>query len=185
MSGRRRRRLFPHGCAASFRAALPLTLSAVTALTFAPLVTDRLAAQVVPAKSARAVRVTGSAPRIDGSLDEAVWGSAPVIADFVQKIPVEGGEPSVATEVRLLYDDHALYVGARLRRPDPGAIRTSVTRRDGESDAEVFTVSLDPYLDRRTAYSFSISSGARAGSAVLMSKFPICNASRSVRVGTS
>jgi hypothetical protein len=65
--------------------------------------------------------------------------------------------------VRLVYDDDALYVGARLRRDDPRAIRTSVTRRDGQSDAEVFTVSLDTYLDRRTAYSFSVSSGGVRG----------------------
>ena len=122
-------------------------------------------AQASASKTARAVRIAGSTPRIDGVLDDAVWTSAPVIADFVQKIPVEGATPSVATEVRLLYDDHGLYVGARLKRADPSAIRTSVTRRDGESDAEVFTVSLDPYLDRRTAYSFSISSGGVRGDA--------------------
>src|SRR5688500_6161705 len=52
-----------------------------------------------------------------------------------------------------------------MRRPDPEAIRTSIMRRDGESDAEVFTVSLDPYLDRRTAYSFSVSSGGVRGDA--------------------
>ena len=94
-----------------------------------------------------------------------LWAQAPVIADFVQKIPVEGASPSVPTEVRILYDDHGLYVGARLKRPDPNAIRTSITRRDGDSDAEVFTISLDPYLDRRTAYSFSISSGGVRGDA--------------------
>ena len=90
--------------------------------------------------------------------------NAPVIADFVQKIPVEGG----AAERR---DGSAAAV--RRRRActsargssvaDPSAIRTSITRRDGDSDAEVFTVSLDPYLDRRTAYSFSISSGGVRG----------------------
>src|SRR5688500_12886726 len=124
-----------------------------------------LDAQVTPTKTARATRIVGSAPRIDGELDDAAWQRATVISDFVQKIPVEGAEPSVATEVRILYDDHSLYVGARLRRPDPNVIRTSITRRDGESDAEVFTVSLDPYLDRRTAYSFSISSGGVRGDA--------------------
>ena len=122
-------------------------------------------AQSSPAKAARATRIVGAAPRIDGELDDPAWQRATVISDFVQKIPVEGAEPSVATEVRILYDDHALFIGARLRRPDPSAIRTSVTRRDGESDAEVFTVSIDPYLDRRTAYSFSISSGGVRGDA--------------------
>ena len=115
------------------------------------------------AKIARAVRVEGASPRIDGTLDDDAWARAPAISDFVQKIPREGASPSVDTEVRLLYDDEALYIGARLRRPDPDAIRRSITRRDGESDAEVFTVSLDPYLDRRTAYSCSISSGGVRG----------------------
>ncbi len=120
-------------------------------------------AQTPPSKTARAVRIIGAAPSIDGRLDDAAWSAATVISDFVQKIPVEGATPSVATEVRLLYDDDALYVGARLRRTDPSAIRTSITRRDGESDAEVFTVSLDTYLDKRTAYSFSLSSGGVRG----------------------
>jgi hypothetical protein len=114
-------------------------------------------------KTARAVRVNGAAPRVDGRLDDGAWRAAPTISDFVQKIPNEGAEPSVITEVQLVYDDDALYVGARMRRRDPQAIRTSVTRRDGESDAEVFTISLDTYLDRRTAYSFSISSGGVRG----------------------
>lgn len=116
-------------------------------------------------KHAQATRISGAPPRVDGSLDDPAWAQAQVISDFVQKIPVEGAKPSVATEVRLLYDDHALYVGAKLRRSDPRAIRTSITRRDGESDAETFTVSLDTYLDRRTAYSFTISSGGVRGDA--------------------
>jgi hypothetical protein len=136
-------------------------------LSFAALCAgpSSLFAQTPITKAARAVRVVGEPPRIDGVLDDAVWAQAPAIDAFVQKIPVEGAAPSVGTEVRLLYDDHGLYVAARLSRPDPNAIRTSITRRDGDSDAEVFTISLDPYLDRRTAYSFSISSGGVRGDA--------------------
>ena len=40
------------------------------------------------AKTARAVRITGEVPRIDGNLDDPAWSRAPVISDFVQKIPV-------------------------------------------------------------------------------------------------
>ena len=112
---------------------------------------------------ARASRITGAAPRVDGVMDDEAWNLAEPITEFIQKIPTEGARPSVATEVRILYDDAALFVGARLMRSDPHAIRRSVTRRDGESDAEVFTVSLDPYHDQRTAYSFSISSGGVRG----------------------
>ncbi len=122
-----------------------------------------LAAQDAP-KHARAQRITGgSAPHIDGSLDDAAWAAAPVITDFVQKTPTEGAAPSVPTEVRILYDDEALYIGARMFRPDAKAIRRSITRRDTDSDAEVFLISLDPYFDKRTAYTFSISSGGVRG----------------------
>ena len=101
---------------------LTVALATLTAIS------SDLNAQVSQGKSARAVRITGSAPRIDGVLDDAVWGSAPVIADFVQKIPVEGAAPSVVTEVRLLFDDHGLYVGARLRRSGGGGAATRSSR---------------------------------------------------------
>jgi len=39
------------------------------------------------------------------------------------------------TEVRILYDDHGLYVGARLKRPDPNAIRTVMGHTDESIDA--------------------------------------------------
>lgn len=49
---------------------------------------------------------------------------------------------SEVTQVKLLYNDDALYVGARLQRGDPSAIRTSIMRRDGDSDAEGWTAEL-------------------------------------------
>jgi hypothetical protein len=137
--------------------------SVALAAVFALAVPSALRAQAPSTKVARAARITGAAPHVDGALDDAAWSNAPVISGFVQKIPNEGMEPSEATEVKILYDDDALYVGARMRRRDPSSIRTSVTRRDGDSDAEVFIVSLDTYLDKRTAYSFSISSGGVRG----------------------
>lgn len=116
-------------------------------------------------QTAHAARLGAAGIRVDGSMDEGAWDRATPIRDFVQKIPIEGAAPSVPTEVRILYDDAALYIGARLMRSDPASIRRSVTRRDGESDAEVFTVALDTYHDRRTAYAFSISSGGVRGDA--------------------
>jgi hypothetical protein len=109
--------------------------------TFAVLVTTTVLAwpgsglaQAPPSKTAQAVAIASAPPEIDGRLDDEAWSRAPVIADFVQKIPNEGAQPSVRTEVRLIYDDDALYVGPRLLREDPSAIRTSITRLDAESD---------------------------------------------------
>ena len=111
------------------------TASVLLALCVSP--TGRLRAQGPNGRSpklARAARVTGT-PRIDGILDDAAWAKADAISDFVQKIPTEGASPTVGTEVRLVYDDNALYVAARMYRKVPRAIRTSLTRRDGDSDA--------------------------------------------------
>jgi hypothetical protein len=109
-------------------------------------------------KKAQAVRLTGSVD-IDGRLDEAIWASAPAISDFVLKEPVQGGEPGDRTEIRFAYDDHALYVGLRMFSRDPDAIPRDITRRDQYGNSEHVTVSLDPYLDRRTAVSFGITAG--------------------------
>src|SRR3954454_15787999 len=106
------------------------TATVVTSIALLSATTRSASAQAPPPKHARAVRIAGVPPHVDGTLDDAAWRTAPVISDFVQKVPIEGESPSVATEVRLVYDDDALYVGARLRRANPSAIRTSITRRD-------------------------------------------------------
>jgi hypothetical protein len=108
-------------------------------------------------KTARAVQMNGIVPTVDGFLEDEAWESADPIRDFIQKVPLEGTEPSVATEVRLLYDADALYVAARMYHPDPASIRTTLTRRDVQSDAERIVIALDTYLDRRTAYTFGVS----------------------------
>ena len=61
----------------------------------------------------KAMRATGRI-HLDGKLDEPAWASAPVTDVFTQKDPLEGQPASQKTEVRVVYDDDALYVGARL-----------------------------------------------------------------------
>jgi hypothetical protein len=116
-------------------------------------------------KEFTAVRVAGEQPgiRIDGQLDDAAWASARWRTDFLQKVPAEGGEPSGRTEVAFVYDEDALYVAARMFSRDASRIPTAVTRRDQFSNAEHLVIALDTYRDRRTAYSFIISSGGVRG----------------------
>ncbi len=110
-------------------------------------------------KQARAVRLTGAGIRVDGRLDDEAWTRAVFITDFKMKEPEQGAVPSEDTEVAFLYDDDALYVAARMHSRHPSGIPQGLTRRDGYGDAEHIVVSIDPFLDRRTAYSFAITSG--------------------------
>lgn len=107
-------------------------------------------------KLLRASRVASTVIRVDGRLDERPWREAEHASGFVQREPVEGSPASERTEVRILYDDDALYVGARMFSRNPGAVRALVTRRDRESSSEQLTVSLDTYGDKRTAYTFAV-----------------------------
>ena len=115
------------------------------------------AAVAAGAKQAQAVRVTDGSIQLDGALSESAWQQATPIIDFVQKEPVEGGTPSQNMEVRFIFDSDALYVGARMYSDDPSAIQAPLGRRDpDDSSAEHILVSLDTFLDRRTAYSFGV-----------------------------
>jgi len=105
-------------------------------------------------KQARAIRLTDGAIRLDGRLDEDVWYTVPALTDFTQRQPDEGAPPSEPMEVRLAYDGDALYVGARMWSSEP--VQAPVGRRDDDDQSEHLLVSLDTYLDRRTAMAFGI-----------------------------
>ena len=73
---------------------------------------------------------SGAAIDMDGRLDEEAWERAIPITDFTQQEPVEGGTPSERTEIRVVYSEDALYIGAILF-DDPEGIMVFQKRRDG------------------------------------------------------
>ena len=119
------------------------------------LITSDVCAQALSGerKQALAVRVN-TAIQVDGRLDEIAWQTAEPVVDFIQKEPVEGAEPTDRMEVRFIYDDTALYVGARMFASGP--IRSMLSRRDDGAQVESIEIELDTFLDRRTAYSFGV-----------------------------
>jgi hypothetical protein len=102
------------------------------------------------------VRASGTI-RIDGVLDEPAWQEAPVARNFIQNDPREGEPATFDTEVRLLYDDEALYIGVFARDDEPGRIIVNDLKKDfntGSSDG--FRVILDTFDDGRNGYQFAI-----------------------------
>jgi hypothetical protein len=70
-------------------------------------------ARSTTAPIAIAVVAEPGTPHLDGRLDDPAWQNAEVITDFTQVRPNDGTEPSERTEVRIVFDNDALYVGAR------------------------------------------------------------------------
>ena len=107
-----------------------------------------------PEKVVRVVRVE-SPPEVDGRLDDEVWKRADVITDFHQIRPGDGTEPSERTEVHLLYNDDALYIGARMYDSEPDRIAAPTVRHgQGLGRDDRLVVILDPFNTRRGGYRF-------------------------------
>lgn len=96
-------------------------------------------------------------PLIDGRLDDAAWRLAQPVGGFQQIDPQEGQPASESTFVRIVYDDHAIYVGARMFDSEPHRVERRLGRRDGFLDSDMFFVNFDSYHDHRTAFEFAVS----------------------------
>jgi uncharacterized protein DUF5916/cellulose/xylan binding protein with CBM9 domain len=103
-----------------------------------------------------AVRAAGPIT-LDGMPDEAAWSEAPLATHFLQNDPREGDPATFDTEVRVLYDDNALYFGVFAKDDEPGRIIVSDMKKDfdtGNSDG--FRIVLDTFHDSRNGYTFAI-----------------------------
>jgi hypothetical protein len=106
-------------------------------------------------KSAVAVR-TAVAPMIDGVMNEPAWQLAKPVTDFTQRDPNEGEPASERTEIRILYDNEALYFGCLMYDSDPSKIVARLARRDDEVESDVLSIRIDSYHDHQTAFEFTI-----------------------------
>ena len=86
----------------------------------------------------------GERIRLDGRLDHPAWQRAAPFSHFVERAPDTGAVPGHATELRVLFDDQALYVGVRCLDPAPEHIRAPLVRHDGVNRTQDFVVA---YID--------------------------------------
>ncbi len=105
-------------------------------------------------KSCTALRVS-KAPRIDGKLDDEAWQNAPVASDFVQGRPIENSKPTFLTEIKITYDNTAIYVAAFMHDTAPDSILHELGNRDDQDlNADLFQIKIDPYNVRQDAFIF-------------------------------
>lgn len=97
------------------------------------------------------------APKIDGELGDSCWNVA-AVSGFIQQSPEPGKLSRQRSEVRMVYDDQAVYVAAWLYDTSPDSILHQLGARD-ESDINTdhFSVLFDTYYDQRNAFYFSVS----------------------------
>lgn len=118
-------------------------------------------------RRAQATRVE-VAPVIDGRLDDPAWLLATPIGELHQIEPGQGVPTSEASDIRIVYDEHAIYFGLRLYDREPHRIVVKTMERDGLLSAEDYVMFvLDTHLDRRNAYFFQLGAAGSKGDALV------------------
>jgi hypothetical protein len=125
-------------------------------LSAAPVAGQSSAAAHTPRAALQAMRVA-QAPAIDGHLADESWGMAPAATQFTQQDPDEGQPATELTELKVIYDDAAIYIGIRMFDRAAARISPRLSTRDDEADADRITVYLDPMHDHKTGVEFSVS----------------------------
>ena len=126
-------------------------------MSFGPLlVLMSVTAGGISPPTAHAHRVAGGI-QIDGDLSETAWLQATPAKGFRQRSPIDGSIPEAQTEVRILYDDDALYFGFTCADPQPGQIVANLTRRDADAGSDGMVIDLDTEGDHARAFHFEVS----------------------------
>ena len=104
---------------------------------------------------------------LDGRLDETIWSEMPVYGDFTMQVPIEGGEPTEKSEIRIAFDRNNLYIAIKFY-DDPNGIKAFQRKRDVSlATDDRFMWILDTFNDGRNAYFFEINPGGLMGDGLL------------------
>lgn len=93
--------------------------------------------------------------KVDGRFEEDIWMRADVAKDFIQNDPIPGDAPSQRTEIRVLYDDEAIYIGASMFDTSPELILDQLTDRDELGNTDFIDVWISCYRDGINGFRFT------------------------------
>lgn len=125
-----------------------------------------LSASVNPDKVIKAFRLK-SEIKIDGLLNENDWKISQKTSGFIQTEPTPGLPATFDTEVHFIYDNNAVYIGARLFDPEPEKILKELSLRDDTGNADNFSVFFDTYKSGQNGFIFLVTaSGVQLESVV-------------------
>ncbi len=107
--------------------------------------------------------------KIDGDLSDDAWKDAEIAKDFIMLRPDNGKNEleTHKTEVKVMYDNNAIYIGAYMYDPEPSKIPMEFTNRDNFGQTDFFIVTINPNDDGQNPFEFIVmSTGSQAESKV-------------------
>ena len=138
-------------------------------LTLVLVSTMYVHAQEVNKRHFNAVRVEDT-PKIDGVLEDEVWSQASEVAfdgAFYQISPDNGEPSSYTAQIRIVYTDFAIYIGALLRDPSPETIPRELGIRDDlDKNTDMLGVTFDPYNQGQNGFHYVVTAAGVQGDGV-------------------
>ncbi|MBN2354829.1 carbohydrate binding family 9 domain-containing protein [candidate division KSB1 bacterium] len=92
--------------------------------------------------------------KIDGDLDENIWQLLPLSEEFITFSPVYGDKLGAITKVGIAYDDQNLYFAFKCLDDEPEKVKTTVSKRDSQSNDDWIGVLIDGMGNRQSTYEF-------------------------------
>ncbi|MDG2193268.1 MAG: DUF5916 domain-containing protein [Polaribacter sp.] len=130
---------------------------------------NQVSAQITKERKKMATTRVVTAPKIDAVLNDIAWKNAKIAKDFIMMRPNNGEtEPKThKTEVKVIYDDTAIYIGAILYDDKPTSIPMEFTNRDNFGQTDFFLVTINPNDDGQNPFEFVVmSTGTQADSKI-------------------
>ena len=95
---------------------------------------------------------------IDGKFAEEAWSSQVDVAkDFTAAWPVPNQTPRYPTEVKVIYDDEAIYISAFMKEASKDSIQSQLMLRDQIGNTDFFGVIFDTYGNGNNGFEFILS----------------------------
>ena len=106
---------------------------------------------------------------IDGKLDESAWENAAIASDFITFEPDNGKAvpEGKKTEVKILYDNDAIYIGAKMYDDEPDKILKEISQRDNFGTADLFGVFINGFNDGQQDFMFYVSAADVQGDCIM------------------
>jgi Domain of unknown function (DUF5916)/Carbohydrate family 9 binding domain-like len=111
---------------------------------------------IITAKKSYTTTRADKTPKIDGHLDDDAWKNISSITDFRQQNPTYDIEPTQKMEVKIIYDNTAIYIGAMMYDTNPDSIAHQLGNRDDELNADRIRIGFDTYNTQQDGFIFFI-----------------------------
>lgn len=103
------------------------------------------------------VRKSNEPIKLDGITNEKAWQKAETARNFYMVLPYDTGHSAAKSEIKMAYDDKALYLAVIFHDTLRGSRPVESLRRDFTfSNNDNFLVFLDPFNDQTTGFSFGV-----------------------------